>query len=1310
MKVVKRIGYKLIVVLCLIMTFWCFIASTPVDASKVKTNEFYYSGTTKGSYVVNKSFLSKLVDAFAALIDYILGLSVLGFKMVFVGWTELIEWALTAMLQGASGISDDLSQLVEEKKSENPEMADMAPTDLLDSDQYVTIEAIVLNHIPLFDVNIFDLEPDAKYDGLGRELTYPDGSQPEKFPEDSLILIIRQAIASWYYTFRLISIMVMLLLLIYIGIKLAISSIAKDKALYKKMLTDWLVGMIIVFTVHYIMVFMIGFNEILVDQIAKLKLTYKPLMAYEYGIMERRDEGAENEDLEVSIYDEVRTRAYDAKLSVGFPGVAMYMVLVYYAWRFTFMYLKRYLIIAVLTMLAPLVAVTYAFNKVKSGKATIFTNWLKEYFFMVILQSIHALIYMVFFQQALALSLASIGGMILSFVLLHMMTDAEKLFRKIFNIKGSLTDNTADTKLSNVKNFATTAMAVPGMAKMAGGMTKASARVLTKPFRSAANYGFGKYMEKKAAKIDKEFEEAKKSGNLTSKELEALKEATRNNKLQLGALAVDIKNGKFKGDKEIDAAILKLKEAIPMAKDNGEELTDDEYIENFRNRKDTFATDYEKMTTNAELWKHEFSQKWKKIMDPYQYVEKQADGSFRRIKTEREHEDWGPIFKYLSKKKKGVGAQLGQYTNMEYLFNMNDDTRKAIGEQLKDIGNVLTGFVAGIAGLPMMIVEPGLGFALLAKGISSTHDLMGDSDSRIRKKNLQGFQISETTGKYYFAGYEGKSVSTIANGAQAYLREAATDIQIGKVEHNREVIRRTKKHKKLYDRLKGAATITAVGATAGGTLHTIANFVPPPVAVGTVAGLAGGAVLTGKILGSMKSNAYTHFQDALRASKAAGVADRENQIKSTDEALDLLADKYYEIQEQKESIEVDRTTERFGAIYAAALAEAAQEVDQMDEKQLLRETGYKEPEIVVTTTPDGKKQLAGDVESKLIDDAIIETAEKSGIINITECKLDASTMKQVNKVITDRLIEKGVITKEQKADDIIDKLEEKIQNQKATLDRERPQAVEEKMTDDAIVDVMKEKNISDPSRVVEDDVMAKFETRLSRMTDVPTSQTTQAIENMSQGAAPQQKKDSPLATAKVDSVRERVRENVGARKQELQTKADRTIDDKLKEKLKSELKKKKIVAIDAMVLQQQDQLESGIKASEQDSSDKTFGGAVSTSDGSKAVSSSDGGLLVPSSDGAIEVTNSDNIIKMLQLQTDLHKSKQKLAVTKQHTTEESRKKIEAYRAELIRPDGSVRVDNFRDGSRRVTAQGETTMSGGVSIEDIMKKMKSEKMK
>ena len=46
---------------------------------------------------------------------------------------------------------------------------------------------------------------------------------------------------------------------------MAISTIASDKAVYKRMLVDWVGGVIIIFTMHYIMYFAININETLVN-------------------------------------------------------------------------------------------------------------------------------------------------------------------------------------------------------------------------------------------------------------------------------------------------------------------------------------------------------------------------------------------------------------------------------------------------------------------------------------------------------------------------------------------------------------------------------------------------------------------------------------------------------------------------------------------------------------------------------------------------------------------------------------------------------------------------------------------------------------------------------------------------------------------------------------------------------------------------------------------------------------------------------------------------------------------------------------
>ncbi len=65
--------------------------------------------------------------------------------------------------------------------------------------------------------------------------------------------ILRQIIAGWYVTLRTIAVVGLLSVLIYIGIRIIISSTASDKAKYKQRLIDWVVAFCLLFFMHYIM-------------------------------------------------------------------------------------------------------------------------------------------------------------------------------------------------------------------------------------------------------------------------------------------------------------------------------------------------------------------------------------------------------------------------------------------------------------------------------------------------------------------------------------------------------------------------------------------------------------------------------------------------------------------------------------------------------------------------------------------------------------------------------------------------------------------------------------------------------------------------------------------------------------------------------------------------------------------------------------------------------------------------------------------------------------------------------------------------
>lgn len=333
---------------------------------------------------------------------------------------------------------------------------------------------------------------------------------------------IREAVAKWYYIMRLIVIAFMLVLLIFVGIKMAISTIASDKAVYKQMLVDWVAGMIIVFSIHYIMIAILNVNDAIVaslQDLVKQKVTAQE--EFEYGDDNQQKTASE---METTLYESARTRAYSLKLTDGFTGLIIYGVLVYYAWRFAIMYFKRIVNIVILTLLAPVVSGSYAFNKVMSGKSKIFSTWLSEYIMNVSVQTIHAVIYVSFMSTALLLSLESISGVVLAIILLNFMVKADKILRQIFRLaggKGSLAgDMTERSTIQDVKKDVKSF----GKAMLGGTIARTAMKgtyaAVTLPVRKTAEYAFGKVMEARAN--DPKYQE-----NLRKKQEQQEKEARR---------------------------------------------------------------------------------------------------------------------------------------------------------------------------------------------------------------------------------------------------------------------------------------------------------------------------------------------------------------------------------------------------------------------------------------------------------------------------------------------------------------------------------------------------------------------------------------------------------------------------------------------------------------------------------------------------------------------------------------------------------------------------------------------------------------
>lgn len=105
----------------------------------------------------------------------------------------------------------------------------------------------------------------------------------------SPISTLRKIVASWYVTLRTIAVVGLLSVLIYIGIRIIISSTAQDKAKYKQRLVDWVIAFCLLFFMHYIMAAVVTVvdkvNDMLSDDVIK-GISLNP----EYGNVEYNDQ------------------------------------------------------------------------------------------------------------------------------------------------------------------------------------------------------------------------------------------------------------------------------------------------------------------------------------------------------------------------------------------------------------------------------------------------------------------------------------------------------------------------------------------------------------------------------------------------------------------------------------------------------------------------------------------------------------------------------------------------------------------------------------------------------------------------------------------------------------------------------------------------------------------------------------------------------------------------------------------------------------------------------------------------------------
>lgn len=386
-----------------------------------------------GQYAGTKTLGDWLVENISEIFDYLLGIITYGIKAVFIGFINIVEKVINAVVEKITNENQNGEKIEQEQEEEvipddsgpppeeygpMPEGATEETTEetktkptLVDvdtvegpkatelQDDRITVEEVIFNKIPILDVNIFKINE----------------AGGQRISEESTTGIIRAQVRKWYVIMSSTAIIIMLFMLIYTGIRMAISTVASEKAQFKQLLLAWFIGLTVAMFIHFFMVVVLFINESLLNVIFNNSNT--------------------TIESEVSLYDTIRTKAYSVKISEGFTATIMYAFLVYILIRYIGMYTKRYLIVNILAILAPLIGIKYAFDKAKSGKSNAISGWMYEFALNVLVQTVHAILYIMLIGMAVKLSTKSLSGFAVSLVLLNFIIKADNIVMRIFNFK-----------------------------------------------------------------------------------------------------------------------------------------------------------------------------------------------------------------------------------------------------------------------------------------------------------------------------------------------------------------------------------------------------------------------------------------------------------------------------------------------------------------------------------------------------------------------------------------------------------------------------------------------------------------------------------------------------------------------------------------------------------------------------------------------------------------------------------------------------------------------------------------------------------
>ena len=229
---------------------------------------------------------------------------------------------------------------------------------------------------------------------------------------NEVVDIIRKNVAAWYYSLRNISAVILIAILMYVGLRMALSTVADEKARYSEMIVNWVISIALLFVLHFIIELVIILNNQIVNILANNIDKSDPL-------------------------DKIYKNAWSVGFVEGFGNAICYLVLVGMTLVFLLSYLKRMITVGFLIVIAPLVTITYSIDKMGDNKSQALDTWLKEFVYNILIQPFQCVTYIILAGSAMKIldNETSLAAMIVAIMMIVFIYESERIIRHIFHFE-----------------------------------------------------------------------------------------------------------------------------------------------------------------------------------------------------------------------------------------------------------------------------------------------------------------------------------------------------------------------------------------------------------------------------------------------------------------------------------------------------------------------------------------------------------------------------------------------------------------------------------------------------------------------------------------------------------------------------------------------------------------------------------------------------------------------------------------------------------------------------------------------------------